>query len=135
SPRRCAGRASSQPPARRSPRRRSLREPLARTIGSHGSMFRADGGPAMSKGLDTLKITSFRGASQACEIKFDPAKPLVMVFGENGSGKSTIADAVDFIGNRAVGSLDDRSTGSRRESFLPTVGRKQQDVRIEASAG
>lgn len=89
----------------------------------------------MGKGLDTLTIAFFRGASQSCEIKFDAAKPLVMVFGENGSGKSTIADAIDFIGNGVVGSLEDRSTGGNRVHFLPTVGHKPQDVRIQASAG
>lgn len=89
----------------------------------------------MSKGIETLKITAFRGSTKSCEIRFDPSKTIVMVFGENGTGKSTIADAVDFIGNGAVGSLEDRSTGKSRIAYLPAVGRKSHDVRVEALSG
>jgi DNA repair exonuclease SbcCD ATPase subunit len=41
-----------------------------------------------------LGIRSFRGATQPVVIDFDTDKKITMIFGENGNGKSTIADAI-----------------------------------------
>ncbi len=46
----------------------------------------------MSNPIEKLRLKHFRGASQSSEVTFDTKKSLVMVFGENGTGKSTIAD-------------------------------------------
>jgi energy-coupling factor transporter ATP-binding protein EcfA2 len=55
-----------------------------------------------------LRVKSFRGACKDFKLVFDHRKPLTLIYGENGSGKSTICDAYDFIANRQVGSLDGR---------------------------
>jgi len=50
----------------------------------------------MKMPLQQLTIGGFRGATQLVEIKFED-KPVVMIFGENGTGKTTIVDAIDFV--------------------------------------
>ncbi len=85
----------------------------------------------MSKPIKKLTMHHFRGASGKSEICFDTTKPLVMVFGENGSGKSTIADAIDFVANRVVGSLEDRSIGSQKHRYLYTIGQTAERPKVE----
>ena len=43
--------------------------------------------------INRLKIEGFRGATQPLDLEFDASKPVVLIFGENGAGKSTIVDA------------------------------------------
>ena len=43
--------------------------------------------------LQKLELNAFRGATKPFELPFHSSKKLTMVFGENGTGKSTIADA------------------------------------------
>ena len=61
--------------------------------------------------LIELELTAFRGATavNAARIPFDPNRKLTMVFGENGSGKSSIVDAFSFLCEGKFGSLEDRS--------------------------
>ncbi|HEX3987903.1 MAG TPA: ATP-binding protein [Verrucomicrobiae bacterium] len=51
----------------------------------------------MKAKVSKLSLFGFRGATQPVEIHFDISKPVTLVFGENGTGKSTIADALDFV--------------------------------------
>ena len=67
----------------------------------------------MGNPIEKLRLKHFRGASQTTEVTFDTKKSLVMVFGENGTGKSTIADALDLVANKSVGSLEHRSMGRK----------------------
>lgn len=55
-----------------------------------------------------LRIKSFRGSPNDLTLVFDHRRPLTLIYGENGSGKTTICDAYDFIANKRVGSLDGR---------------------------
>lgn len=59
--------------------------------------------------LRKLELRAFRGATQPFVLEFDPKKPITMLFGENGSGKSTISDALICLCTDAHGSLDDKS--------------------------
>ncbi|WP_417746668.1 AAA family ATPase [Rosistilla oblonga] len=79
--------------------------------------------------LTEVEVTYFRGATNRAAIRFDNQKPMVVVFGENGAGKSTIVDAFDLIANRKVGSLDDRS--SAKMSHAPAIGKKATDVSVK----
>ena len=54
----------------------------------------------MTARLTELRVECFRGATNRAELQFDPAKPLVVIFGENGTGKSTLVDALDLIANQ-----------------------------------
>ncbi len=55
--------------------------------------------------LKSLTLKHFRGATQPLAIPFDEDKKLTMVFGENGTGKSTIVDAFSFLCEQSSGSL------------------------------
>lgn len=87
----------------------------------------------MPQRLEKLKLTAFRGASEPAEIVFDKSLPACMVFGENGTGKSCIVDAIDFVCNGKLGSLEFRRLGSgqRKERFVPCVGKGSGDVHVE----
>ena len=65
----------------------------------------------MAKRIEKLTLRGFRGSTQPVEIEFDKAKSIVVIFGENGTGKSSIADAIDFVCNDQIGSLANRSLG------------------------
>src|SRR5712692_9952804 len=88
----------------------------------------------MAKRIERMTLQCFRGATRCTELAFDKNKPVVMIFGENGTGKSTIVDAIDMVFNREAGSLADRSSTSARE-HLPAIGRKPGDVHVEIACG
>jgi energy-coupling factor transporter ATP-binding protein EcfA2 len=52
-----------------------------------------------------------------------------MIFGENGTGKSTIVDAIDFVCNEEYGSLTERSS-TRPKTHLPSVGVTQGTLQV-----
>lgn len=92
----------------------------------------------MSKvSLGGIKIEGLRGAAKPVELTFEKGKKLTIIYGENGTGKSTICDALDLLGNGKVGSLDTRGLGSAIHKYWPTVGKKASDVRVtlKTSAG
>lgn len=61
--------------------------------------------------LKFLRIKQFRGSTKDFLINFQSKKSLTLIYGENGSGKTTICDAFDFLGNGKVGSLESRGLG------------------------
>jgi energy-coupling factor transporter ATP-binding protein EcfA2 len=80
--------------------------------------------------LKLLRIKGFRGSTQDFSIDFDSKKPLALIYGENGSGKTTICDAFDFLGNRKVGSLENRGLG-QLHPFWASVGTAGGIVAVE----
>src|SRR5262245_60117982 len=88
----------------------------------------------MSKRIEKITLTRFRGATTTTEVTFDPRKPITFIFGENGSGKSSIIDAIDFVCNQAPGSLSDRSS-TRPKDHLPSLGYKAKDIKVELVCG
>lgn len=72
--------------------------------------------------VSRITMAGFRGAIRESAIAFDIAKPLVLIYGENGSGKSTITDAFDFVCNGSCGSLEGYSLGKQAKGFLPSLG-------------
>ena len=84
--------------------------------------------------VDRLVVENYRGASTRLQLDFEKDKQVALIFGENGTGKTTIADALDALGNSSKGSLEDRSS-TRARDHLPTIGKKPPDVRIEVTAG
>jgi energy-coupling factor transporter ATP-binding protein EcfA2 len=75
----------------------------------------------VAKKLESLRIKGFRGATSQVDISFDSEKPVILVFGENGTGKSTIVDAIDFVCNQNGGSLAGRQETNLRR-HLPSLG-------------
>lgn len=82
--------------------------------------------------VEKLVLEKFRGATQRLELEFDSKKRLALIFGENGTGKSTLVDALDMVGNSKPGSLEDRSSTSPYSQFLPTIGCKAAQMTVQA---
>jgi len=80
--------------------------------------------------LKSLLIENLRGSVTPFSLAFEKGKKLTIVYGENGTGKSTISDAFDLLGNSNVGSLDDRGVGGKTRSYWPSVGKAHGDVRV-----
>lgn len=84
--------------------------------------------------IDKIKISNFRGSTNPLEILFNEL-PITLIFGENGSGKSTIVDAIDFICNKKLGSLENMSVGNKASSYVPSLGTNPEDIEIELHSG
>lgn len=85
----------------------------------------------MTQAIRRLKIDRFRGATSEITISFDRRKPSVLIFGENATGKSTIVDAIDFVGNKSIGSLRHRSLdGAMKIHSLRSFGTSSADVAV-----
>lgn len=79
--------------------------------------------------LKKLTIDGLRGATRPFELTFDPDKRISIVYGENGCGKSTVCDALEFIADQKVTSLEDRGLGATARYWVST-GRKGSDVHV-----
>ena len=79
--------------------------------------------------LKQLYINNFRGASQPLKVDFDISKKITMLFGENGNGKSSIADALVCLCTDNMGSIRDKSSVDR--AFVKALGSNNQDVVIK----
>lgn len=84
--------------------------------------------------VDRLTIRALRGATAPVELRFDK-KPVVLIFGENGTGKSTIADAFDLVCNKKCGSLESYSLGTDSGKYVPSLGAAPAAVSVEVGAG
>lgn len=86
--------------------------------------------------LTGLAIENLRGSVTPFRLTFEKGKKLIIIYGENGTGKSTVADAFDLLGNGRVGSLDTRGLGVTRK-YWHSVGKTSADIKVtlETSAG
>lgn len=82
--------------------------------------------------LQKLEIKSFRGATKPFVMELDHQKPITMIFGENGNGKSSIADALICLCTESIGSLEDKS--STEKCFLRSLDSSPDDVEISLTA-
>lgn len=83
--------------------------------------------------LKSLTFEALRGATRPFELKFESGKKIVIVFGENGSGKSTICDALDLLGNEDLSSLKDRGL-TRPQRYWHSTKRNPADIKITLAA-
>jgi energy-coupling factor transporter ATP-binding protein EcfA2 len=83
--------------------------------------------------LKSLTFEALRGATQQFELKFDSGKKIVIVFGENGSGKSTICDALDLIGNDGLSSLDGKGLSSTAK-YWNSTNRNSAETNVTLAA-
>jgi energy-coupling factor transporter ATP-binding protein EcfA2 len=79
--------------------------------------------------LERLTIVHLRGAVRPFQLTFEPGKQLTLIYGPNGTGKSTICDALEFLSKGRIGSLDNRGLG-RTNAYWSTVDRSLQDVQV-----
>lgn len=84
----------------------------------------------MSKPITKIELTGFRGAIGAFVLDFEPQKDITMLFGENGSGKSSILDAIDVVCRGSKGCLDGISVGPNPGKYLRTLGSQPADLKV-----
>jgi energy-coupling factor transporter ATP-binding protein EcfA2 len=84
--------------------------------------------------IEKIEMCSFRGATSAVALDLDASKPITLIYGENGTGKSTILDAIDFVLNQEYGSLSDRSS-TRPKTHLPSLGSSASKLEVSITAG
>lgn len=76
-----------------------------------------------------LNLEAFRGVSGSFAIEFDTKQNLTVLYGENGSGKTTISDAFEFVVDGTAGSLKEKSLdGKSRLGQLVNAARKKTDL-------
>ena len=89
----------------------------------------------MGEKVSKIAIAGFRGATSPVEIILDPSKSVTLIFGENGTGKSTIADAIDFVCNRSFGSLENYSLGRPASKYIAALGCGTSNLKVTLVAG
>ena len=82
-----------------------------------------------ASGLKKLTIEHLRGSVAPFALPFEKGRKLTIVYGENGTGKSTICDAFEFLGKGKVGSLENRGLG-KTNKYWPSVRTKEVDVAV-----
>ena len=80
--------------------------------------------------ITKLELTNFRGATQPVAVHFDSKKSIVVIFGENGTGKSTLVDAIDAIGNATFGSLV-REGVSTPQKYVTSLNQPVASLEVE----
>lgn len=83
--------------------------------------------------LKALTIEHLRGATTPFTLHFEKAKKLTVVYGENGTGKSTLCDGMELLGRGSISSLDGKGLGQTL-SFWPSVGKKTSDVTVSLTS-
>jgi recombinational DNA repair ATPase RecF len=79
--------------------------------------------------LKQLRIEHLRGSVVPFTLPFEKGKQLTVIYGENGAGKSTICDALEFLSKGKVGSLENRGLG-RSQKYWQSFGKKATDVAV-----
>jgi len=87
--------------------------------------------------LKLLTITAFRGSSKTFTLPFEKGRKLTLVYGENGTGKTTICDAFEFLAHGRVTSLEGYGLGKGLEKYWPTAGKAAREllIKLETSTG
>jgi energy-coupling factor transporter ATP-binding protein EcfA2 len=85
--------------------------------------------------LKSLSLTAFRGSASTFVLNFETGKKLTLIYGENGTGKTTICDAFEFLAKDNVGSLDGKGLGTGVRKFWRTVGKPATDCAVELKTG
>lgn len=89
-----------------------------------------------SSPLRKLTIAHLRGSVKPFALEFEKGKKLTIVYGENATGKTTICDALEFLGTGYVGSLENRGLG-KTARYWHSVGKSASDIAVtlETTAG
>ena len=74
----------------------------------------------------SVSIEWFRGA--AAEVALSPEGKSLVVYGTNGSGKSSFVDAIELAINGKISHLSHEYSGKRQERGIPNSHRKPSDA-------
>lgn len=70
--------------------------------------------------IKAIDIAWFRGSAE--KISLEPAEKSVVVYGENGAGKSSFVDAIEYVINGGkIGHLTHEQSGKRQEKAIPST--------------
>lgn len=84
----------------------------------------------MSK-LESISLEKIKGASNPFIIEFDKNKNFTVIYGENGTGKSSIVDGFDFVCNESLGSIEDKSLGNTQKGkYVTTLGKSSNELQV-----
>lgn len=81
--------------------------------------------------LKSLTLTAFRGSAETFKLDFEKGRKLTLIYGENGTGKTTICDAFEFLAKDNIGSLDSRGLGVGVRKYWRTVGKPSHQFAVE----
>ena len=83
--------------------------------------------------LKSLTLTAFRGSTTTFKLDFEKGKKLTLLYGENGTGKTTICDGFEFLAFDRVGSIEERGMGRGLREILASLAGKVpcHDVHVE----
>ena len=79
--------------------------------------------------LKRLDISGLRGATKKFELDFERGKQITIIYGENGTGKSTICDGIELIARGKIGSLEGKGLG-RTDAYWRSTGRRIGDMSV-----
>lgn len=88
--------------------------------------------------LESMKLSlkAFRGATIPFELNLNQQDNLTIIYGENGSGKTTISDAFDLIFKQDAGSLREKSIdGKNKISSLVSNNAKASELEVTWEEG
>jgi energy-coupling factor transporter ATP-binding protein EcfA2 len=83
--------------------------------------------------LKKLTIEHLRGAVTRFALSFEKGKKLTVVYGPNGTGKTSLCDALELLSKGKVGSLENRGLG-KTNRYWPSLGKAAGDVAVVLEA-
>ncbi len=79
--------------------------------------------------LKHLTLEHLRGATVPFTLTFEKGKKLTVVYGENGTGKSTLCDGLELLGRGAISSLEGKGLGQTLP-FWASIGKNASDISV-----
>ncbi len=86
-----------------------------------------------TKAITKVHLEKFRGATTPTNLEFDGSKPLVLIFGDNGTGKSTIGNSIDFVCNKTDSFFEGLSGAGAAN--IKTLGANDSELRVTVHCG
>jgi len=82
--------------------------------------------------ISRVELQHWRGATCSHRIDFDASKRVVLIYGENGTGKSSILDGIEYALSGKLGSLEFLSLDgeTRKEKYLATIGKPSKNAAV-----
>jgi energy-coupling factor transporter ATP-binding protein EcfA2 len=82
--------------------------------------------------LQKLEVCALRGATEKFTLDFEKGKKITILYGENGSGKSTICDALELLAKGKIGSIEGKGLG-KTEPYWHSTGKMSTDLYVTLS--
>jgi energy-coupling factor transporter ATP-binding protein EcfA2 len=82
--------------------------------------------------LQKLEVCALRGATEKFTLNFEKGKRITILYGENGSGKSTVCDALELLAKGKIGSIEGKGLG-KTEPYWHSTGKISTDLNVTLS--